>query len=299
MSGTKPADLTLALQKVTEGFTAIVDRPTDNDLIEIRQLLLTILIKTKYDELTLPHNLLGVILTSERYNHIHKKGAYLIPPVITLYDGMIDKDTTRTEVHQAEGKHEAQRNERQFYETADNAFRNFIMAVVDDTWYKELEDPDTSYTNVTALKLLDHLTEFCSGLHTIDTVDIPQAMKTLFRNAEGIPQFINSMEEAHRKSKRVKLVISDKYMHAVALKSLLQSGEYETETWEWSKIPEDKQTWAEWKTTFQAAYVAKRRAEDKIEGEEKPFGGSALFGAASVSQENKRRRGRLNCRTKC
>ena len=53
------------------------------------------------------------------------------------------------------------------------------MAVVDETWYKEIEDPDTLYTKVTALKLLDHLTKFCSGLHTVDAVDIPQLMKTL------------------------------------------------------------------------------------------------------------------------
>ena len=57
MLATKPADLTLALQKATEGLMAIVDRLTDNNLIEIRQLLLPILIKTKYNELTLTHNL--------------------------------------------------------------------------------------------------------------------------------------------------------------------------------------------------------------------------------------------------
>ena len=61
------------------------------------------------------------------------------------------------------------------------------MEVVDKTWYKELEDPDTFYTNVTSLKILNHLTEFFSGLHTVNAVDIPQVMKTLFRNAEGIP----------------------------------------------------------------------------------------------------------------
>ena len=61
------------------------------------------------------------------------------------------------------------------------------MEVVDETWYKELEDPDTFYTNVTDLKLLEHLTEFCSGLHTVYAVDIPQVMKTLFSNAEGVP----------------------------------------------------------------------------------------------------------------
>ena len=84
-----------------------------------------------------------------------------------------------------------------------------------------------------ALKLLDHLTEFCSVLLTVDAVDIPQVTKTLFSNAEGILQFINAMEAVQRKYKRAKLVIHDEYMHAVALKSLLQSGEYETETWEW------------------------------------------------------------------
>ena len=135
------------------------------------------------------------------------------------------------------------------------------MEVVDKTWYKELEDPDKFYTNVTALKLLEHLTEFCSGLHTVDAVDITQVMKTLFRDADGIPKFINIMEVAQQKSKQAKLVIHDKYMHAVALKSLLQSGEYETETWEWSKLPDDQQTWTAWKVTFQEAYAAKIFAE--------------------------------------
>ena len=69
-------------------------------------------------------------------------------------------------------------------------------------------------------------------------------------------------------------------MHAVALKLLLQSSEYETETRDWSKLPEEEQTWSEWKTTFRAVYVAKQRAEAAREGQEKPFGGSALFGAA-------------------
>ena len=49
------------------------------------------------------------------------------------------------------------------------------------------------------------------------------------------------MEVAQRKFKRVKLVINGEYLHAVALKYLLQSGEYETETREWSKLPEDEQ----------------------------------------------------------
>ena len=159
------------------------------------------------------------------------------------------------------------------------------MVVVDKTWYKQIEDPDTFYTKVNTLKLLDNLTEFCAGIHTVDAVDIPQLTKELYKDSEGVPQFINAMEAAQRKSKRAKLVINDEYLHAVTLKSLLQSGEYETETWEWSKLPEADQTWEDWKTTFRAAYVAKSRSEAAREGEQTPFGGSALFGVAPVENE--------------
>ena len=56
-------------------------------------------------------------------------------------------------------------------------------------------------------------------------MDITQVMKTLFSDAEGIPQFINTMKAEQQKSKRAKLVIYDEYMHTVALKLLLQTGE--------------------------------------------------------------------------
>ena len=91
----------------------------------------------------------------------------------------------------------------------------------------------------------------------MDAVDISQLMKTLYKDSDGVSQFINAMEAAQQKSKRAKLVINNKYLHTVTLKSIIQSGDYETETQEWLKLPEDKKTWAEWKTTFRAAYVAK------------------------------------------
>ena len=124
-----------------------------------------------------------------------------------------------------------------------------------------------------------------SNIYTVDAVDIQQIMKSLYKDLEGVPQFINAMEAAQGKSKRAKPVINDEYLHAVALKSFLQLGEYETETREWSKLPEDNQTWEYWKTTFCVAYVAKKRSEAAQEGEQKPFGGSALFGVATVGNK--------------
>ena len=93
------------------------------------------------------------------------------------------------------------------------------------------------------------------------------------------------MEAVQRKSKREKIVINNEYLHAVALKSLLQLLEYETETREWSKLPEADQTWEDLKTMFCAAYVTKRRSEAVREGEQKPFGGSAQFCVAPVGNE--------------
>ena len=66
MSETKPADLTLTLQKATEGFTAIIDQPTDTDINNIRQLLFPVLMQTKYDKIKLTDNLSWVIITTER-----------------------------------------------------------------------------------------------------------------------------------------------------------------------------------------------------------------------------------------
>ena len=95
MSATKPTEITLLIQKAKEGFTVIVDRPMDNNLIEIRQLLLPVLMKTTYDKLTPHNNLLGVILPAERYEQIYNNGDYATPPFIPLYDDNIDKYATR------------------------------------------------------------------------------------------------------------------------------------------------------------------------------------------------------------
>ena len=73
------------------------------------------------------------------YKHIYLKGAYSILLVIALYDDTIDRDATRTEIHQAKGKHEARRNHRALYKAADTTYKNFIMNVVDKTWYNKLE----------------------------------------------------------------------------------------------------------------------------------------------------------------
>ena len=100
-------------------------------------------------------------------------------------------------------------------------------------------------------------------------------MKTIFTDAEVILQFINAMEAEQQNSNHAKLEIQDEHMHAVVLKSLLESGEYKTRRRKWSKLPDDQQTRTAWKTTSSEVYMEKRQAEAAREGEDKPFGGAA------------------------
>ena len=41
----------------------------------------------------------------ERYYDINPKGVYSILPFVALYDDTINRDATRTEIHQTKGKH--------------------------------------------------------------------------------------------------------------------------------------------------------------------------------------------------
>ena len=50
----------------------------------------------KYDELTLTHNLSGVILPTEGYKELYSNKAYKIPSVIAVYDDATDINATRT-----------------------------------------------------------------------------------------------------------------------------------------------------------------------------------------------------------
>ena len=72
----------------------------------------------------------------------------------------------------------------------------FIKATVDEVWYKELKDPATFYTKVSTEEFLTHICNNYGGLHKIDAVTIKGEMMDFYEKAEGIPHYINMMEEA-------------------------------------------------------------------------------------------------------
>ena len=78
-------------------------------------------------------------------------------------------------------------------------------------------------------------------------------MLLLYKNAASMPDFILTMEEAHRKAKRAKLLILDIELAMYATTSVLQAHKKETDEWEGRSA--NKKTWTEWKQAYLAAYV--------------------------------------------
>ena len=61
-------------------------------------------------------------------------------------------------------------------------------------------------------------------------------MRTFHADSEGIPQYINLMEEAQRKADHGKLPVTEQTMVAIASKSVLSSGDFETATKKWDDL---------------------------------------------------------------
>ena len=90
----------------------------------------------------------GVILTEDRYKHIYNQGPYVVHSVVSVYNVTIDANAEKMIAKRTELAHEAKRSDRALYDASDTGCVNFTMSVIDETWYKELEDADTFYMRV-------------------------------------------------------------------------------------------------------------------------------------------------------
>ena len=75
---------------------------------------------------------------------------------------------------------------------------------------------------------------------------------------DGIPKYINMLEEAQQKSVWAKLPISDKQLLAIAATAVLGSNHFPHPTDEWESKPVADKTWANWKRHYRLAHIARK-----------------------------------------
>lgn len=252
-----PEEITALFADVATKFTPIAGNPTDDDLTELRDVLYPILLDIPYDE-DGNHNLIGLIEPTVSYTSTWG-AAFPIPTRPAAYDPNIAADATPVVRARMEAAHNVRLRDYATFAAAERATAKFIRDAVDELWYKDLKHARSFYTNVTAKQLLDHLNDNCGGLHPSELVNLPTDMISYYAQADGIPKYINMMEEAQRKLARASLPMSDDQLLAIASTAVLASQHFPRTTDEWEARPRANKTWAAWKTTYRAAHIARKR----------------------------------------
>jgi hypothetical protein len=147
-----PEAITLLFKEVRDTFPPLEEKLTDDNLMSIQETLLPILMEIPYNQLGGVHSLMAILVDAARYATNHGGNAFKRPDCLPLYDSSITNDaTTVVRVH-AESAHRSHLNNYASYEAAKRGAAKFLRETVDEVWYNDLNDADTFYTKVTALK---------------------------------------------------------------------------------------------------------------------------------------------------
>jgi len=254
-----PEEITALFATAATTFQPIAGQPNDDDLMALRDVLYPLLLDIPYDERPNGHNLIGIIEPTATYA-MRWHAAFPHPARPISYPAIPD-DATAVARARSEANHAILTRDFASYEAAERAVAKFIRDAVDETWYRDLRHPRSYYINVTAKQLIEHLDANCGGLHAVDLVNLPTEMMGYYAIAEGIPEYIDMLEEAQRKLSRAELPMIDAQLLAIASTAVLASDHFPRPTDEWEARPRNLKTWTAWKTHYRAAHIARKRQQ--------------------------------------
>ncbi len=140
-----PNAITLLFKEARDAFPPIKGKPTDDNLLSIRETFLPILMEVPYDQLGGVHLLTSLITDDVRYAAEHGGNAFKRPIRLPLYDMSIKDDATTVIRVRAEAAHKTRLDDYASFEAAERGAAKFLREVVDKVWYNDLKDADTFY----------------------------------------------------------------------------------------------------------------------------------------------------------
>ena len=72
------------------------------------------------------------------------------------------------------------------YDTAIRCAHNFVIAVVKDTWIRELRDPILRYNDAAPWAIMLHLTTTCVVIHALDVLTLKNEMQKYHKEYESL-----------------------------------------------------------------------------------------------------------------
>jgi hypothetical protein len=198
-----PNAITLLFKEARDTFPPIKGKPTDNDLQLICKKLLPILMEIPYDQLGGTHSLVGILTEATRYAANHGGATFVCLLRLPLYNATIADDATTVIRVCVESAHQAKLDNYASFEAAELSAAKFLCKVIDEVWYNDLKDADTFYTKVTAREIIAFLEANSGGLHAIDMISLRTNMHNYYTQADGVPQYINMLEDAQKRQRRL------------------------------------------------------------------------------------------------
>jgi hypothetical protein len=171
-------------------------QPSDNNLARLSDAILPILLKVTFDLINGVHNLWGLVASMDCYlNHY---GAPFVRPAThpACYNPAITAEASRLNRFCSKTAWDALLQDYEAYKAAEHGVKVFIKAVVNDTWICALRDPETFYSNVTALDIFNHLHKHSGSLHALDMVLLTTQMSKYYEGTPNIPEYIFLLKDA-------------------------------------------------------------------------------------------------------
>jgi hypothetical protein len=196
-------------EEAYNSFPPLEGKPTDNGLLSIRETILPLLMVIPYNLLGGIHSLTAILTNPPKYEEAHSNAKFVHPIRLPLYDLKIKDDTTTIVCIRAEAAHKSRLDDYASYKVAKRGVTKFLRKAIKEVWYNDLKDAETFYTKVTALDIMALLDANSGGLHAINMIGLRTNMHQYYTQAEGIPQFINMMEDAQKKAKRAGMPIAN------------------------------------------------------------------------------------------
>ena len=144
-----------------------------------------------------------------------------------------------------ETAHKANPANRATHETARWDTAQFILAVVNDTWVRELQDTKTLYTNVAPKALLFHLQAGCTGRHALDLLELQNEMQRYYLEVKFIPEYINMLEEDQNQVGRAGRKIADETLLLFVSTEMLTTKRFQWTKNNWNDRAESDKTWTD------------------------------------------------------
>jgi hypothetical protein len=268
-----PDAITRLFKEAYDTFPPLKGKPSDDDLLTIRETLLPLLMVIPYDQLKGIHSLTAILTKAIKYEADHGNAKFVRPARLPLYDKNIADNATTVVRIQVEATHKFCLDVYASYKAAKRGVAKFLRDVVNKIWYNNLKDAETFYTKVTALNIMALLDANSRGLHVVDMISLRTNMTQYYVQADGIPQFIVMMEDAQKKAKQAGMPIADVDLVMMALAAVLAAQHFPREVDDWEGLPAVNRTWRAWKVAFRLAHL-KHQRQLQASGGGEPLGGA-------------------------